>query len=70
LRETAKNLTSTEGVTFSFEQTWDCPAVRFDKTAISCVRAAGEEYVGKKMCSEMDSAAGHDSSVLLSKLVC
>jgi hydantoinase/carbamoylase family amidase len=64
LRETAKNLTSTEGVTFSFEQTWDCPAVRFDKTAIGCVRAAGEEYAGKEMCREMDSAAGHDRFVL------
>jgi hydantoinase/carbamoylase family amidase len=59
LKETAKAL-SAEGVTFSFEQTWDCPAVRFDKTALSCVRSAGEEYVGKGMCREMDSAAGHD----------
>lgn len=60
LKDAAKKITSADGVTFSFEQTWDCPAVRFDKTALSCVRAAGEEYVGKEMCREMDSAAGHD----------
>lgn len=59
LKETA-NVLSAEGVTFSFEKTWDCPAVRFDKTALSCVRSAGEEYAGKSMCREMDSAAGHD----------
>jgi len=59
LREAAKKL-SVGGLEFAFEQTWDCPAVRFDKTAISCVRSAGEEYVGKDMCHEMDSAAGHD----------
>ena len=59
LREAAKKL-SVGGLTFSFEKTWDCPAVRFDKTAISCVRSAGEEYAGKDMCCEMDSAAGHD----------
>jgi hydantoinase/carbamoylase family amidase len=59
LREMANRL-SAEGVAFLFEQTWDCPAVRFHDTAISCVRAAGEEYAGKDMCLEMDSAAGHD----------
>jgi hydantoinase/carbamoylase family amidase len=62
LRETAKSL-SADGVLFSIEQTWECPAVRFDKTAIRCVRTAGEEYVGKSMCREMDSAAGHDRFV-------
>ena len=59
LKETARAL-SAEGVSFSFEQTWECPAVRFDNTALSCVRSAGEEYAGKAMCREMDSAAGHD----------
>jgi hydantoinase/carbamoylase family amidase len=59
LRETAKSL-SVGGLSFEFEQTWECPAVRFDESALSCVRAAGEEYAGKEMCREMDSAAGHD----------
>ena len=61
LRDAAKKL-SVGGLTFSFEQTWGCPTVTFDKTAISCVRSASEEYVGKDMCREMDSAAGHDRS--------
>jgi hydantoinase/carbamoylase family amidase len=64
LSETAKSL-SVDGIEFTFKQTWDCPAVRFDKTAISCVRSAGEEYAGKSMCREMDSAAGHDRHELL-----
>jgi hydantoinase/carbamoylase family amidase len=59
LREAARKL-SVGGLEFVFEKIWDCPAVRFDKTAISCVRLAGEEYAGKGMCLEMDSAAGHD----------
>ena len=59
LREAAEKL-SVGGLEFSFEQTWDCPAVRFDNIAISCVRSAGEEYAGKERCREMDSAAGHD----------
>jgi hydantoinase/carbamoylase family amidase len=62
LREAAKEI-SAGGVEFSFEQTWGCPAVRFDDVAISCVRAAGEEYAGKHRCREMDSAAGHDRFV-------
>lgn len=60
LKATAKEITDAEGVTFTFEQTWDCPAVRFDKTALSCVRAAAIEYAGAEMCREIDSAAGHD----------
>jgi hydantoinase/carbamoylase family amidase len=60
LKEAAKAITIAEGVVFSFEQTWGCPAVRFDKTALSCVGAAAAEYAGAAMCREMDSAAGHD----------
>ena len=59
LKEGAKTLSS-EGVGFSFEQIWDHPAVRFDKTALSCLRSVAEEYAGKSMCREMDSAVGHD----------
>jgi hydantoinase/carbamoylase family amidase len=59
LKETAKKLQS-EGVSFTFEQTWDCPAVRFDKTAVACVRSAAEDYAGKDMCRDIDSGAGHD----------
>jgi hydantoinase/carbamoylase family amidase len=63
LRQTAEKLSEDGGLAFSFEQTWDCPAVRFDKTALSCVRAAAHEYAGKDMCREMDSAAGHERYV-------
>ena len=59
LRDVAKKL-SVGGLSFKFEQTWDCPAVRFDKIALSCVREAAEEHAGVAMCREMDSAAGHD----------
>lgn len=59
LREAARKL-SFGGLMFSFEQTWGCPAVSFDETAMNCVRSVAEEYVGKDMCREMDSAAGHD----------
>ena len=59
LRDTAK-LLSVGGLSFKFQQIWGCPAVRFDKTALSCVRAAAEEYVGVDMCRDMESAAGHD----------
>jgi len=53
-------LLSVGGLSFKFQQIWGCPAVRFDKTALSCVRAAAEEYVGVDMCRDMESAAGHD----------
>jgi beta-ureidopropionase / N-carbamoyl-L-amino-acid hydrolase len=56
----AANMLSVGGLSFRFEQTWDCPAVRFDKTALGCVREAAEEYASAAMCREMDSAAGHD----------
>ena len=61
LNEAAKEL-SVAGLSFTFEQTWECPAVRFDETAINCVRESGQEYAGTNMCREMDSAAGHDSA--------
>jgi hydantoinase/carbamoylase family amidase len=63
LRRAAEKLCATDGVTFSFEQTWHCPAVRFDKTAIGCVRSAAEEYASPLLCQDMDSAAGHDRYV-------
>ena len=59
LRDTAKSL-SVGGLSFKFEQMWECPAVRFDKTALGCIRAAAEEYAGLDMCRDIDSAAGHD----------
>jgi hydantoinase/carbamoylase family amidase len=59
LRAVANTL-SVGGLSFNFEQTWECPAVRFDKTALGCVREAAEEYAGAAICREMDSAAGHD----------
>jgi hydantoinase/carbamoylase family amidase len=61
LKDRANEL-SAEGVIFTFKQTWECPAVRFDEVALQCVREAAQEYAGPEMCREMDSAAGHDSA--------
>lgn len=65
-REIAQDI-SAEGMTFSIDRISECPPVRFDKIAISCVRAAGEGHSGKDMCREMDSAAGHDRYVHFSE---
>ena len=68
LKQAAEEI-STSGVTFAFERMWECPAVRFDKMAINCVRGAGEDCVGKDRCHEMDSAAGHDRLTLLGAMI-
>ena len=47
-REIAQDI-SAEGMTFSIDRIWECPPLRFDKIAISCVRAAGEGHSGKDM---------------------
>ncbi|KAL3427027.1 hypothetical protein PVAG01_00536 [Phlyctema vagabunda] len=49
------------GLHFSLAQRWESPAVRFDDSMLSCVRAAASNELGVYGFIELDSNAGHDS---------
>ena len=61
-------MTTNPKLSFEIEQVWESPSVRFDDTAVECVRAAASSIVGKERVMALDSFAGHDSALTATKI--